>query len=137
MARIALLAIAGLGAIAMGTLTVDALARSEWRTAIVVPLFAALWLTVPLRQARLAVLVGPDGRLVVRNTARTRRFRRGEVADVRLPARGLSSLARLGALELVLTDGSALRMEATQRSPGRRSATEQRAAILAALDRAC
>jgi hypothetical protein len=133
-ARVMGTALAVLGALAMTALLVDSLSHSQWRTAVVSTLFWAVWVTGVLRTARRSVEVDADGRLVVRNTGRTRRFRPEEVADVRPPTGRWSALAGAGALELVLTDGSTLLMQATG-SPLRRRGTAavRRTAILAAV----
>ena len=135
-ARIWIAAIGAVGSLPLAAQVVLSLAGSRWLAALVTASFWAVWLTGTVRTARLAVLIDAAGRLVVRNTGRTRTFRAEEVADVRLPRSGLSSLGRSGALEVVLTDGSVRPMEATARPPfGRSPTTARRDAILAALDR--
>jgi hypothetical protein len=106
---------AGIGTIAFTAQVAVSVSRSDWLGALVVALFAAAWLTGATRNARVAVLVDPAGRLVVRNIGRTRTFERSGVADGT-------------ALQLVLLDGSVVRLDATSRWPvgGHRDAAAAR-----------
>jgi Zn-dependent alcohol dehydrogenase len=125
---------AGIGTIAFTAQVAVSVSRSDWLAALVVAVFAAAWLTGATRNARVAVLVDPAGRLVVRNIGRTRTFERSKVADVRRPGRGVASLAHGNALQLVLLDGSVVRLDATSRWPvggHRDAAAARRNALLA------
>ena len=82
---------AGIGTIAFAAQVAVSVSRSDWLGALVIALFAAVWLTGTTRNARVAVLVDPAGRLVVRNVGRTRTCERSEVADVRRPGRGVAT----------------------------------------------
>jgi hypothetical protein len=93
----------------------------QWLGLLALAAFFGFWFTFTARQYRLAVVTTPDGRLVVRNMWRTRTFAPPEVEDVRLPAPGLAGLSLAGAVQLLLSDGTALPLEATQAWPGERA----------------
>ncbi|MGY1630740.1 hypothetical protein ACI784_03390 [Geodermatophilus sp. SYSU D01186] len=76
-----------------------------------VVLFCAAAVGTSWRQATLRVLGTADGRLVVRNTWRTRTLHRDEITGVGVAR--VSGRAGNRAVELDLRDGSALRLDVT------------------------
>jgi len=84
--------------------------------------FTLLWLIIGWRSSSAAVIGLADGRLIVRNQFRTRTFERHQIEDVR-PSSGGPFSQTQGALQLLLTDGSVLMLQATVSPPffGRRS----------------
>jgi hypothetical protein len=89
--------------------------------------FAAVWTLSWVRALMLKVEVAVDDTLFVRNAWRTRVFRRGDVEQFRLPARGLTGLAQGNGVLALLADGTVLRLDATVGwpLPGRRAQLER------------
>ena len=83
---------------------------------LALPVFLVLWETVVVRTALVGVSGTADGRLVVRNQFQTRTFERHQIEDVRRSSGGPFGPTQ-GALQLLLTDGSVLMLQATNSVP--------------------
>jgi hypothetical protein len=103
----------------------------DWGPVLPPAAFVAVWLTIIVRTAGMAVRSTPDGRLVVRNQLRTAAYARAEIEDVRRSGSGFLSPTR-GALQLLLRDGTVQTLQVTALGPfglGRARADEQQQAL--------
>jgi hypothetical protein len=109
----------------------DAVRSGDWGPVLPAAAFLAVWLTIIVRTAGMAVVSTPDGRLVVRNQLRTSTYERTEIEDVRRSASGFLSPTQ-GALQLLLRDGTVQTLQVTAVGPfglGRARAEEQQQSV--------